>query len=33
MLSKEELVNLALTDIESFNREIKNANGSIDLSE
>lgn len=33
MLSKEELVNLALTDIESFNREIKNANRSIDLSE
>ena len=33
MLSKEELVNLAQTDIESFNTEIRNANGSVDLSE
>jgi len=33
MLSKEELVNLALTDTESFNKEIKNAKSGIDLSE
>ncbi len=33
MLSKEELVNLALTDVQAFNNEIKNAKGGVDLSE
>lgn len=33
MISKEELVNLLITDIKSFNAEIKNSKGSIDLSE
>lgn len=33
MLSKEELANLLLTDIEQFNSEIKSIKGSIDLSE
>lgn len=33
MLSKEELVNLALTDVEAFNKEIKNLKENIDLSE
>ena len=31
MLSKEELVNLVLTDVEAFNQEVKS--GSVDLSE
>lgn len=33
MLSKEELINLVLTDVDAFNTEIKNAKGRIDLSE
>lgn len=33
MLTKEELVNLISTDVRAFNKEIKNANGSLDLSE
>ncbi len=33
MLTKEELVNLISTDVQAFNKEIKNANGSLDLSE
>ncbi len=33
MLSKEELVDLALTDIEAFNKEIKSSKNSIDMSE
>ena len=33
MLSKEELVNLAHTDIATFNEKLKNIKGSIDLSE
>lgn len=31
MVSKEELVNLVLTDVEAFNQEVKN--GNVDLSE
>ena len=33
MLSKEELINLVLTDVDAFNTEIKNAKGGLDLSE
>lgn len=33
MSSKEELINLVLTDIETFNNEIKNTKSAIDLSE
>lgn len=33
MLSKEELINLAYTNIEAFNEEIRKSNGNIDLSE
>lgn len=33
MLSKEELVNLLLTDVEAFNKEVKNSKHSVDLSE
>lgn len=33
MLSKEELVNLLLTDVEAFNEEVKKSKSSIDLSE
>ena len=33
MLSKEELVNLVLTDVDAFNEEVKNASGGVDLSE
>lgn len=33
MLSKEELINLVLTDVDAFNTEIKNAKDGIDLSE
>lgn len=33
MLSKDELINLLLTDTEAFNNEVKGAKGGIDLSE
>ena len=33
MLSKEELINLVLTDVDAFNTEIRNVKGGIDLSE
>ena len=33
MLSKEELINLAYSDVDAFNEEIRKANGDIDLSE
>lgn len=33
MHSKEELINLILTDIESFNNELKNSKSTVDLSE
>ena len=33
MLSKEELIDLISNDVETFNNEIKESNGSIDLSE
>ncbi len=33
MLSKEELVNLVLTDVDAFNEEIKNSKSGVDLSE
>ena len=33
MLPKEELINLVLSDVKTFNNEIKNAKGSVDLSE
>lgn len=33
MLSKEELINLVMTDIAAFNNEVKNIKGGIDLSE
>ena len=33
MLSKEELINLALTNVEQFNEEIKSIKGGADLSE
>ncbi len=33
MISKEELVNLLLSDIEAFNQEVENSKGAIDLSE
>ncbi len=33
MLTKEELVNLVFTDVDTFNEEIKNAREAVDLSE
>ncbi len=33
MLSKDELINLLLNDTEAFNREIKNSQSGVDLSE
>ena len=33
MLSKEELINLVLTDVEAFNNEVKSVKGGADLSE
>ncbi len=33
MLSKEELINLVMTDVEAFNAEMKSAKGAVDLSE
>ena len=33
MLSKEELINLVLTNVDAFNTEIRNTKGGIDLSE